>query len=119
MVRPEDTKRGKLAGGPWMILLAAVVVLVLGWLVLAGRTTTVAVEESPQPREERSGSRSRSGTAQGEDSFRSRTTPAELSPVRTGGEVTRPIKISGPNPQYTEVARQAKIDESVKGRRSR
>lgn len=34
-------------------------------------------------------------------------------PIRVGGDVTRPDKISGPNPQYTEIARKARIQGVV------
>ena len=34
-------------------------------------------------------------------------------PIRVGGDVTRPNKISGPNPQYTEIARKARIQGVV------
>ncbi len=34
-------------------------------------------------------------------------------PIRVGGDVTRPEKISGPNPQYTEIARKARIQGVV------
>ncbi|MCZ6508691.1 MAG: energy transducer TonB [Acidobacteria bacterium] len=34
-------------------------------------------------------------------------------PIRVGGDVTRPVKISGPNPQYTEIARKARIQGVV------
>jgi len=34
-------------------------------------------------------------------------------PIRVGGDVSRPNKISGPNPQYTEIARKARIQGVV------
>jgi TonB family protein len=34
-------------------------------------------------------------------------------PIRVGGDVTRPEKISGPNPQYTEIARKARVQGVV------
>jgi len=34
-------------------------------------------------------------------------------PIRVGGDVTRPEKIAGPNPQYTEIARKARIQGVV------
>lgn len=34
-------------------------------------------------------------------------------PIRVGGDVTRPVKISGPKPRYTEIARRARIQGVV------
>lgn len=34
-------------------------------------------------------------------------------PIRVGGDVTRPTRVSGPNPQYTEIARKARIQGVV------
>jgi len=34
-------------------------------------------------------------------------------PIRVGGDVTRPEKLSGPSPQYTEIARRARIQGIV------
>jgi TonB family protein len=112
-MRAEDRERGKLPGGSWLILLAVVVALALGWLALAGRTTTVAVDEAPAPEEIRSRPALEKGAAGGAKGLGSRATRGDLSPVRFEGDVTRPIKISGPNPQYTEVARKARIQGVV------
>jgi protein TonB len=36
-----------------------------------------------------------------------------MGPFHVGGEVSRPIKISAPQPQYTEAARQARVQGVV------
>jgi TonB family protein len=39
--------------------------------------------------------------------------PLSSAPLRVGGDVTRPEKLSGPTPQYTEIARRARIQGVV------
>ena len=39
--------------------------------------------------------------------------PVPDGPIQVSGEVTRPVKVSGPEPRYPEIARKARIQGAV------
>jgi TonB family protein len=82
--------------------------LIVGWLVWVGRPATVRESPPEEPGEEWADEQ-----APREEPVRLQRERSELPPVRPGGDVTRPVKISGPNPQYTEIARKARIQGVV------
>lgn len=114
MKNSDNADRYKLSGGLGTFLLIASVA-VLGWWAWASRPTDVPVDQSPEVVEERTEPPSRPSAPSPPSGPGVPLEPSaeDLSPVRSGGEVTRPEKISGPNPQYTEIARKARIQGVV------
>ena len=113
-MNPDNPDRYKLAGGLGTVLLLASVA-VLGWWTWRGRSAQVAVDQIPQVVEEQAPPPSQPALDSQRSVAEVPVAPSMdgLSPIRLGGEVTRPEKISGPNPQYTEIARKARIQGVV------
>lgn len=107
---PIDPETG--SGKHWLTLILLFAVGVVVWLAVTGRSTTVGSEGSAAPVDAPARERRvERPPARQPQALRPRRT--DLSPMRLNDQVTRPVKISGPNPMYTEIARKARIQGVV------